>query len=320
MNSLFTDTLHTALRQDFTELLEFGKITKAEQLSKNLTNLLGQPIYFSHFGEPHYPVHNLDAKTVFVHLNPGSGLGNTSSSENFYSQKWNREEFFRLHQLNESAGLEEVLSAYKRGWENYAHQRFIVNNDLDNFDYKQACFLLHWQDSGIDLRNGDLKDRKIQQHNSVNVLNQKLQLELFPYGSNFIDTQKILEAFNRNPAIIAPYIENLLDHIILHPRKFVLFGSRIFQGLLRNYHFQVKPIIENEGPEQKFEGITRNSLSFSSLRLRWQNQSFVAGIAHSFPRRDLPNAYDKMAAYGRLCFEHFSDFTAQYKELELRTV
>ena len=113
--SASSTTLHLGLQRDFKDLLNAGKITKAEQLSKDLTNLLGQTIYFSHFGEPHYPVHNLDAKTVFVHLNPGSGLGNTSSSENFYSQRWNREEFFRLHQLNESAGLEEVLSAYKRG-------------------------------------------------------------------------------------------------------------------------------------------------------------------------------------------------------------
>jgi hypothetical protein len=60
-------------------------------------------------------------------------------------------------------------------------------------------------------------------------------------------------------------------------------------------------------------------ISFSSLWLRWQNQSFAAGIAHPVPSRDLPNAYDKMAAYGRLCFDHFSDFTAQHKELDLRT-
>jgi len=305
-NSIF----EAFLKADFTELLTHGKISRAEHLSRELSSLLNKPIYFSHFGEPHYPVQNFDAQTVFIHLNPGAGLGNTSSPEIFFNQTWNKESFFKLHQLSNTSEIEEVLEAYKRGWINYAHQRFIVKNEFDNFDFKQACFLLHWVNSGINLIKGDLKDREIQQHNSVHVLNQKLQLELFPYGSNFIDTTSILEAFNYKPDILKPYLENLLNLIVLHPRKYVLFGSRIFQGLLRSYHLRIQPIIENEGPEQKFESITRNSLSFGCMQIRWNNQRFVAGIAHSFPRRDLPNAYDKMAEYGKLCYQHFKEFSA----------
>jgi hypothetical protein len=306
--------LDSGLHRDFSDLLNTGKITEAEWLSKELSNLLGKPIYFSHFGEPHYPVQNFDAQTVFVHLNPGAGLGDTSTPEIFFKQKWNRDSFVQRHNLNNSSEVVDVLEAYKKGWKNYAYQRFIVNNEFDNFDFKQACFLLHWADSGIDLRSGDLKDRKIQQHNSVNVLNQKLQLELFPYGSNFIDTKSILKAFDRNPDLIRPYIENLLDLLALYPRKYVLFGSRIFQGLFRAYHFKVKPLIEAESPEQKFIGLTKNSLAFSCLRLQWKQKSISVGIAHSFPRRDLPNAYDKMADYGKLCYHHFQDFTASHKQ------
>ncbi len=164
---------------------------------------------------------------------------------------------------------------------------------------------MQWKDSGIELKNGDLKDRAIQQFNSVNVLNQKLQLELFPYGSNTIDTTKILKAFELEPIIITPYLEKLLDTLILHPRKYVLFGSRIFSSLFKIYHQKVQPIIDVEEVEKKFTGITKNSLAFSFVRLNWKNQQINAGIVHSFPRRDLPNAYDKMADYGKLCWEDF---------------
>jgi hypothetical protein len=72
--SFISSILDSGLHRDFSDLLNTGKITEAEWLSKELSNLLGKPIYFSHFGEPHYPVQNFDAQTVFVHLNPGASL------------------------------------------------------------------------------------------------------------------------------------------------------------------------------------------------------------------------------------------------------
>ncbi len=293
------------LYEDFHDLLHYGKILRAEKLSRDLSSLIGTPMYFGHFSEPHYPTTNFDANTVFVHLNPGAGLGNIASEEEFYAQKWNRQQLITEYKLSENASIEQLIDAYSESWKNYAHNRFVVKNEFDNFDYKQACFLLHWENSGIELKKGDLKDREIQQTNSVNVINQKLQLELFPYGSNTIDTNKIVKAFELEPSIIAPYIENLLDIIVLHPRKYVLFGSRIFSSLFKIYHQKIQPIIELNEVEQKFIGITKNSLAFSFVRLNWKNQQINAGIAHSFPRRDLPNAYDKMADYGKLSWEYF---------------
>jgi hypothetical protein len=295
------------LIEDYQDLLLEGKIKRAITLSRSLSNLMKSPLYFSHFSEPHYPTNNLDAKTVFVHLNPGVGLGNTNSENEFYNQKWNKDKLTKEYNLTESASIEEWLNAYSESWKNYAHDRFVVKNEFDNFDYKQACFLLHWENSGIEFIKGNLKDREIQQTNIVNVINQKLQLELFPYGSNTIDTNKIVKAFDLEPNIIIPYIENLLDTIVAHPRKYVLFGSRIFSSLFKNYHQKVQPIIELEEVEQKFTGITKNSLAFSYVKLNWKNEPINAGIVHSFPRRDLPNAYDKMADYGKLCWEYFQN-------------
>ena len=296
---------HPWLKEDLNDLLVHGKINRAINLSKNLSSIISTPVYFSHHLIPHYPTSNLDAKTVFIHLNPGAGLGDTSSSEVFFNQKWDKNTFYHERNLTQEIDIDYFIQIYEQEWAEYAHNRFVVKNEFDNFDYKQACFLLHWKDSGIELKNGDLKDRTTQQFNSVNVLNQKLQLELFPYGSNTIDTTKILKAFELEPSIIAPYLEKLLDTLILHPRKYVLFGSRIFSSLFKIYHQKVHPIIEVEEVEKKFIGITKKSLAFSFVRLNWKNQQINAGIVYSFARRDLPNAYDKMADYGKLCWEDF---------------
>ena len=299
--------IHPWLKEDLNDLLVDGKINRAISLSRDLSNLMKSSMFFGHFSDPHYPTTNFDANTVFVHLNPGAGLGNIASEEEFYAQKWNRQQLIAEYKLSENASIEQLIEAYAESWRNYAYNRFVRDKEFDNFDYKQACFLLHWENSGIELKKGDLKDREIQQTNSVNVINQKLQLELFPYGSNTIDTNKIVKAFELEPSIIAPYIENLLDTIVLHPRKYVLFGSRIFSSLFKIYHQKIQPIIELNEVEQKFTGITKNSLAFSFVRLNWKNQQINAGIAHSFPRRDLPNAYDKMAEYGKLCWEDFKN-------------
>jgi hypothetical protein len=298
-------TINSWLYEDFLDLLHYGKILRAEKLSRDLSSLIGNNIYFSHFHQPHYPTFNLDAQTVFVHLNPGAGLGNIASEEEFYAQKWNRKQLIEVYKLSENASIDQWIEAYAESWRNYAYNRFERGKEFDNFDYKQACFLLNWENSGIELKKGNLKDREIQRTNSVNVINQKLQLELFPYASNSIDTNKIVKAFELEPSIIALYIENLLDTIVLYPRKYVLFGSRVFSSLFKIYHQKIKPIIELNEVEQKFKGITKNSLAFSFVRLNWKNQQINAGIAHSFPRRDLPNAYDKMAEYGRLSCEYF---------------
>lgn len=298
---------HPWLKEDLNDLLAEGKINRAINLSKNLSSIISTPVYFGHHLIPHYPTLNLGAKTVFIHLNPGAELGDTSSSEVFFSQEWDKTSYYQERKITSKIDIDRFIQIYEQECAEYAHNRFVVKNEFDNFDYKQACFLLHWNDSGIELKKGDLSDRAIQQFNCVNVLNQKLQLELFPYGSNTIDTSKILKAFEKVPNSIAPYVENLLDIIALHPRKYVLFGSRIFISLFKIYHEKVKPIIVFEGDEQKFTGITKNSLAFSFVRLNWKNQHINAGIAHSFPRRDLPNAYDKMAQYGKLCWEHFTN-------------
>lgn len=298
-------TIVPELYKDYSDLLSVGQIKRAAQLSKDIFEFTGKLFYLSHTGEPHYPTRNFDAKTVFVHLNPGSGAGNFSSMEDYLSRKCHKYCLFETYGVPIDASLDQVIEGYINKWEKYAYNRYVVEKKKDNFDYKQACFLLHWEDSGIELKNGNLKDDEIQRVNTVNIINQKLQLELFPYASNKIDTSLVGKIFKKKPELFLPYIERLFDFICLHPRKYVLFGSSLFANLFETYDKNINKIIEFKGNKQVYTDITTNNLGFSFYCINWKGKSFNVGIAHSFPRQDLPNAYDKMADYGRKCAEFY---------------
>ena len=122
------------LYEDFHDLLHYGKILRAEKLSRDLSSLIGTPMYFGHFSEPHYPTTNFDANTVFVHLNPGAGLGNIASEEEFYAQKWNRQQLIAEYKLSENASIEQLIESYAESWRNYAYNRFVRDKEFDNFD------------------------------------------------------------------------------------------------------------------------------------------------------------------------------------------
>lgn len=292
------------LYRDLKELFDLGQIKEAMRLTSEYSKTLSKPFYFAHHKIPHYPVRNFDCPTVFVNLNPGTGLGDTSSMDCFFKQKWNGC-FNGNDILQKSKNIDELLRNYIEEWESYAHKRFDEKGEKDNFDYKTACFLLYWPDNGIDLKRGDLKDNEVQRYNTINVIDQKLQLELFPYGSNTISTNLLDNIFENNPKLLIPYIEKLFDIITLYPHKYVLFGSRVYDTLFKLYNSKVKKIIEYKSDEQRFDGITKNSLNFTFVRLKWNDKIFDAGIAHSFPRRDLSNAFVKMAAYGKACAEYY---------------
>jgi len=303
MQDTNTENFHE-LYSDLRDLFKDGQIKTAMRLTKDYSETLGKSFYFAHHKVPHYPVRNFDAPTVFVNLNPGTSLGDTSAIECFFKQKWNGC-FNGIDIMQKSKNSEDLLQNYIEVWEWYARKRFGENGEKDNFDYKTACFLLYWPDNGIDLKKGNLKVKDNQKYNTINVIDQKLQLELFPYGSNTISTNLLNDIFRKKPELIIPYIEKLFDIITLYPHKYVIFASRVYHSLFQLYDKNINNIIEYISPEKNFYDITKNKLSFSFIRLKWKDKAFDAGIAHSFPRRDLPNAFEKMVTYGKGCAEYF---------------
>ena len=79
----------------------------------------------------------------------------------------------------------------------------------DSFDEKQAAFLKHFEDSGIDIPASFPKEKTepLGLQAKENVLMQKCQLELLPYCS-----QKFYVSRQKANALI-PYVETLLDEI-----------------------------------------------------------------------------------------------------------
>jgi hypothetical protein len=48
-------------------------------------------------------------------------------------------------------------------------------------------------------------------------------------------------------------------------------------------------------------------------KLYWKGKIFFAGIAHSFARQDLPDAFGAMKKYGKLSSAKYREFQQKYK-------
>jgi len=89
-------------------------------------------------------------------------------------------------------------------------------------------------------------------------------------------------------------------------RKFVILGAKKFVHILEAYEIK-KPghVVFGELYTSKIEGIAKN-VNWQTVTIKYNSKAINAIIPFSFPRRDLPNAHQKMAEYGKLCFESFT--------------
>ncbi len=275
------------IKQDLQSIYFENYIAKArelnEKLKKNFISDNCLPMYFT--GKQ-------DSKTILVMLNPGN-------EDKEYSFKEDNE--------NKNSSFEIFYENYLNGLTNYGFLN--RQNKIDAFDLKQAAFLMPFSDSGIELpdfiKNSD-KKLKAQ----VNVLMQKLQLELIPYCSRtfagILDNKK--QALE-NIEILVPYINNIFDTIIEHNRTNVIFCAKQFANLFYAYNKKGFGKIEF-GTEvaTRIEGLEKK-VYFNTVKIFYKGNEIKAGIANSFPRRDLPNAYNKMREYGEFCQENLIKIT-----------
>jgi hypothetical protein len=275
------------IKTDLTCLYETDKIENAVNFNK----ILGKELISENF-IPMYFTGKYDAPTVFVMLNPGSQL-NTSYS-------------FSKNEKSNYENVDDFVSKYVEKNINIGKIDF---DRLDNFDLKQAAFLLPFQDSGISLPNFtlDLKNRELKLKAKEAVLMQKLQLELIPYHSAKFDELLSNENIAKNNIdLFLPHINRLLNVITSEDRKYVIFGAKQFYYLFKAFQNKFPESIEfKETKSLKIEGL-KNKTNLSLIQFNHNNKRIKGLIAHSFPRRDLPNAYEKMRKYGELCFNEFS--------------
>lgn len=287
------------------------KITEAEQLSMDL---FGTSDELSSYGLPGYYTGKRDAKTVMVMLNPGSDV--ISQNNPFVTEKALERTMKELGITNPSSS-DDFFNLFVEGSNKYGD---IDKDDegnirIDNFDIKQAAFLKAWgKNSGIEIQepfpSKDDRDglRKVKR----NVLMQKLQLELIPYSSR--------EFKNVKPSkmhFLFPYVETLFDEIFSHERNYVIFCSDFFETLFRMYSDDTGytgSIVF--GKKEECPLFQKNRKAYCTPITITYNKgvamkSIHAVIAHTFPNQSLPNAYDKMQAYGKFCYEVYNDYKLQ---------
>lgn len=272
------------------------------------------------------PIYNggkRDAKTVMVMLNPGKGV--KDSNKDLFIELKKRSMFTMLSKLCCGGACPQVTSSNVNLTEdiknyNYfnAHYGDWDKNRQDAFDLKQAFFLRDWPGTGINLPKGlcanSSSDEKLVAKKSV--LDEKQQLELIPYASRKFDKFNS-GLINR----VFPYVETLLEEIFSTDRKYVIFCSAIFEEVFKAYkgYNQAngkvafvdvsksgKPIsrkVQISYTNKKGQR-TQQSLSCTLIELAYgNNEPIQAIIANTFPKQDITNAYEVMAAYGKFCNE-----------------
>lgn len=275
------------LKDDLKSLYENDVIISARQLNDNLKRK-----FIAEKHRPMYFTGKFDAKTVFIMLNPGG------ASDDCYS--FNQLEKYKYADFN------DFYEKYKFEHINYGT---LDSCRMDNFDLKQAAFLYDFIDSGIsipDFFNESKSKKTLKLKAKENVLTNKLQLELIPYCSvefnGVLDNEK--QAMN-NIDILLPHVNRLLDAIVSFERKYVIFGAKQFANLFRAY--EDKGYGKIEFGKVKCDRIDemKNRVFWRTVKIKHKDRCINALIPYSFPRRDLPNAYEKMRKYGKLCFLEF---------------
>lgn len=301
--------------------------------NKGCAGNIKDKISFATRALPVYTVGNRKAKTVMVMLNPGKGV--KASNNDLLIELKKRSMFTMLEKLccgvnSGSANLGKDIANYHYFNTHYGDWDY---NRQDNFDLKQAFFLRDWpKDSDINLEVSDLnyiiqyqssEDKMVKKvvaekklKAKASVLNNKQQLELIPYASRKFD--------KFNPKMIKevfPYVDTLLEEIFSADRKYVIFCSAIFEDVFKAYSEtngkvtfvdglklgpQGEPIrrkVEISYTNKKGE-YKQTSCYCTVIELAYEGKGPIrAIIADTFPRQDITNAYEMMAAYGKFCYE-----------------
>lgn len=316
-------TLDKRINQDLKDLLSKQQIDAAIELSNEL---FGEKISKEHSistkGMPGYYVGERNAKTVMVMLNPGVSA-EINDTDIYYQTEISKYGF-------DKSSLEAFINSYHSRCQTGVEQDLDKEGKIriDNFDIKQAAFLKDWTDSGVTIPDGfpcnGNEDRDVLRETRVNVLKQKLQLELVPYAS-----QKFSSLGRKKLCYLFPYLETVLDEIFrVDNRKYVIFCSGFFAKLFKEYSneatknnqsFRFKIELLEKRPYSDI--LSNGNVYCTPVRIanidmdkdKDKDREIVAIIAHTFPSYALPNAYDKMREYGLKCFECLNEYQQTHK-------
>lgn len=296
-----------------------------ELKNKGCDKNIKDKISFATRALPVYTVGKRGAKTVMVMLNPGKGV--KASNNDLLIELKKRSMFTMLSKLCCGGVCPQVTSSNVNLTEDIANYHYFNThygdwdyNRKDAFDLKQAFFLRDWpKDSDINLDVSDLnyiiqyqssKDKMVKKvvaekklKAKASVLNNKQQLELIPYASRKFDKFNSDEIYK-----VFPYVDTLLEEIFsADDRKYVIFCSAIFEEVFKAYNGYNKQQnrninVKSTHYDTQLPGLSKK-VSCCILDINYYGQNKKAVIANTFPRQDITNAYEMMAAYGKFCYD-----------------
>lgn len=284
-------TLDERIQKDLTELYNGGdnqgEIKNAVALN-GLIQAKPEQTSFATRALPGYYAGDRKAKTVMVMLNPGMDVDEANDNLMYDICK---------RSMKNAADIEN----YHKWCVEYGH---IDRSRLDNFDLKQAFFLHNWKDTGISLPNNLCVNSKNDKDTLLNakeaVLTQKLQMDLIPYASSSFS------AFNKKMlSLTVPFVETLFDEIFSQDRNYVVFCSKKFEAVFKEYNKVHQGAIDFVATESQIIPGSKINGSCSIVLIHHQNKTVKALIANTFPNQALPNAYHLMEKYGDFCYQQY---------------
>jgi hypothetical protein len=284
-------TLDERIQKDLTELYNGGdnqgEIKNAVALN-GLIQAKPEQTSFATRALPGYYAGDRKAKTVLVMLNPGMDVD--KANDNLKCDICKRS-------MKNAADIEN----YHKWCVEYGH---IDRSRLDNFDLKQAFFLHNWKDTGISLPENLCASPKSGKQTLLDakeaVLTQKLQMDLIPYASSSFS------AFNKKMlSLTVPFVETLFDEIFSQDRNYVVFCSKKFETVFKEYNKVHQGAIDFVATESQIIPGSKINGSCSIVLIHHQNKTVKALIANTFPNQALPNAYHLMEKYGDFCYQQY---------------
>jgi hypothetical protein len=240
---------------DIDDFITLGVMRRARELNAQLGRRL-----FNDNDEPLFFTGDLDASFVLVHLNPKQpdrpADFRTTPSFSTLEEYFERCRWFGASRYGPAAD-----GSYK-----------------SQFDRKQIRFLRPFGVIDfVDERFGNAADRRA---NLERVVDQKLQLELIPYGSDAFSAADFVD----RPDVLKRHMQRITEVIAASPRQFVIFCGAVFEPLLDAYVVQ-----EHKFKLLRADGApTRAAYRFANLLIPNGNRPITAGLAHSWAARGLP--------------------------------
>ena len=249
---------------EFVEQYKKFKLSGAEKLCglfKTKTETEAEEVISTH-GMPGFFAGKRDADTVMLMLNPGQDVALANNPMITY------EKIERGININ---SFSEFFDTYLIDSENYGK---IDEDRPDNFDLKQAAFLKHWKDCGVDFAGFLDDDYKMSVDNYKKLVdNYKNCKKLWKADKEEIDkikkeideSKKKIDKINKDAKrnvlmdklsmdlipyasrkfeginskqmqLLFPYLETLFHEIFRTKRKYVIFCSAFYNNLFKQYN------------------------------------------------------------------------------------